>query len=82
MNENACACTQRHVPLPQKLLSQVVAGEEVFLCPTTYFNVASLLDWYRIFGGDVPGSITKHYSKYVRDLTFALSKETPYNENV
>jgi hypothetical protein len=75
MTENTCGCTSRHVPLPHQLLIVPVGDSEVTVCPTTYFNVVALAREYSVFGGPPPGSLTKHFSKFVRDLVFALYQE-------
>lgn len=78
----SCKCVERHVPLPVKTLTMETTEGTVELCPTTFFNVMELLTSYRIYNAPPPGSIQKHYSKYVRELCFALFKENCYNGNV
>lgn len=70
-----CQCVERHVPLPMSY-KQVKVGEDIVqLCPTTYANVRSLLTEFVIRDTVPPGRITKHYSKYVRELCFSIWKE-------
>lgn len=70
-----CKCVQRHVPLPMDL-HMIKVGEEIIpVCPTTYVNVRKLLTEFVIRDTIPPGRITKHYSKYVRELCFRLWKE-------
>lgn len=68
----SCECVERHVPLPQKFMTISVNWFEVVVCPTTYYNVMELITEYRLVGRTPPGSLTKHYSKYVRELAAAL----------
>lgn len=70
-----CLCVQRHVPLPVSYKHVKVGGEVVHLCPTTYANVMELLTEFKVRGTLPPGSVTKHYSKYVRELCLKLWKE-------
>lgn len=68
-----CKCVQRHVPLPQHYY--MITMDEYWVecvCPTTFFNVQQLTAAYAAHDGIPPGSVTKHYSKYVRDLVLAL----------
>ena len=76
MNDSMCSCVQRHVPLPLTY-KQIRRrdGETVVLCPTTYDNVRGLLTGYQMFDGIPPGSTTKHYSRYVRELCLDLWRD-------
>lgn len=75
MREYTCACVQRHVPLPSRHYIINVGGETVYVCPTTFFNVQDLIAAYNVYGDQPPGSVTKHFSKFVRDLCLALFRE-------
>lgn len=70
--ERHCACVQRHVPLPQHYYEIETGEGVVYVCPTTFFNVQQLAASYQLHDGPPPGSITKHYSKFVRELVLAL----------
>ena len=70
-----CECTARHVPLPMTYRYLRMGGEAVVLCPTTFENVMDLLTHFKTHGTLPPGSVTKHYSKYVRDVALRLWKE-------
>lgn len=72
----SCVCVDRHVPLPQKTMRLVTGGTVYDLCPTTYYNVMELITEYRMIGNTPPGSLTKHYSKYVRDLAASCWTDT------
>lgn len=80
MRESICQCVQRHVPLPSRQYIINVEDEIVYVCPTTFFNVQDLIAEYQIYGEIPPGSVTKHFSKFVRDLCLALYRENKYNE--
>lgn len=72
-DERACRCVQRHVPLPQHYyMIDIAEGQVEYVCPTTFFNVQQLAGQYIAYDAPPPGSVTKHYSKYVRDLVFDL----------
>jgi len=71
-----CQCVERHVPLPLSYRQVEVQGEVVQLCPTTYSNVRNLLTEFIKRDSIPPGRITKHYSKYVRELCLNMWKET------
>jgi hypothetical protein len=70
-----CQCVQKHVPLPANYKQLKVKGEVVSLCPTTYENVMDLLTAFKVHATIPPGHVTKHYSKYVREICFSLWKE-------
>lgn len=72
----SCKCVDRHVPLPQKTMRLVTGGVVYDLCPTTYFNVYDLVAEYRVIGNRPPGSLTKHYSKFTRDLAESIWNDT------
>lgn len=68
-----CECVQRHVPLPQHYyMVDTAPGTVVCVCPTTFFNVQQLAAQYVAYDGIPPGSVTKHYSKFVRELVLGL----------
>lgn len=73
--DHECVCVQRHVPLPMALKSLQVGEDVLYLCPTTYANVMDLLTEFRIRDTLPPGRITKHYSKYVREICLRLWKD-------
>lgn len=70
-----CACVEKHVPLPVTYKSLSVAGAGLTVCPTTWYNVMELLTEFRVYDGPPPGRVTKHYSKYVREICLTLWKE-------
>jgi hypothetical protein len=72
-DDRECKCVQRHVPLPQHYyMIDVAEGQVECVCPTTFYNVQQLAAQYVAHDGVPPGAVTKHYSKYVRDLVFDL----------
>jgi len=71
-----CKCVERHVPLPTHYRSLQVGGEVVSLCPTTYENIRDLLMSFQVHDTVPPGKITKHYSKFVREICLRLWKES------
>lgn len=74
-----CVCVEKHVPLPLSTHALKVAGSIVALCPTTYENVMELLTAYRKYGTVPPGRVTKHYSRYVREICLSLWQEHESN---
>lgn len=70
-----CVCVERHVPLPMTERSLQVGQDVVGLCPTTYYNVMDLLVEFKIVDGLPPGRVTKHYSKYVREICLRIWKD-------
>jgi len=62
-----CPCTSKHVPKPVALV-EVAPG--IWLCPTSAVNYNQLLIEYGLHNGCPPGSVTKHYSAYIRGLAF------------
>lgn len=73
---NSCECVERHVPLPVTLRTLQVGPDVVYLCPTTYYNIRDLLTEFEVRSTVPPGSVTKHYSKFVREIVLALWKES------
>lgn len=71
-----CQCSKKHVPLPMSYKYIVVDREVVPLCATTYYNVRELLTSFEVYATLPPGSVTKHYSKFVRELCFRIWKES------
>lgn len=67
---NTCSCVGKHVPLPHKLITMEVDGEDIHLCPTTYHNLLCLKEEYIRFKGVPPGNIRKHYSEFVQKIAF------------
>lgn len=63
-----CECTSKHVPKPVELVYE----SGYWLCPTTAVNLQLLLAEWEAYGGEPPGSVTKHYSEYTRGLAKAL----------
>lgn len=63
-----CKCVIRHTPEPVDLLTRQVNDGTVCLCPTSAHNLDVLLRLYEQRAGSVPGSLTKHFSKYINDL--------------
>lgn len=65
MNVNySCECSTKHVPKPVEFIFM----EGKWLCPTSACNLRTLLlEWDR-YDGEPPGSVTKHYSAFVRAL--------------
>lgn len=70
-----CECVERHVPLPMTYKQVKVEDEVIQLCPTTYANVRELLTEFILRDSLPPGRITKHYSKYVRELCFRIWRD-------
>lgn len=68
MIEYPCECVDRHIPKPVKTIACDAPGGVVWLCPTAEQNLSALLEIYDNRAGEVPGSITKHFGKYIRDL--------------
>ena len=71
-----CECVNRHIPAA--LITEACDTGEgvVWLCPTSAANLRLLLGIYEKRAGNVPGSMTKHFSKYIRDLAYTIySKE-------
>lgn len=71
-----CVCVEKHVPLPVTLKSLRVGNEVVDVCPTTCYNVMELLTSFKLYNGPPPGRITKHYSKYVREICLRIWKDS------
>lgn len=64
-DQASCECCGKHVPLPV-IYFQLENG--LVLCPTTYTNLKELLHEFSKYDTIPPGSIRKHYSKYVQGL--------------
>lgn len=60
-----CPCTGKHVPKPVAL---VEVDRDLWLCPTSAVNFQRLLVEYDTHRGVPPGSVTKHYSAFIRAL--------------
>lgn len=63
-----CRCVTKHIPTPNTLYKEEIGGETVWLCPTTHSNFILLLTLAASEGRMPEGSVTKHYSAYVRGL--------------
>lgn len=70
-----CTCVEKHVPLPTTYRYIKIGKDVVCLCPTTFDNVENLMVAFRLTGAMPPGSVTKHYSKYVREICLRIWKE-------
>lgn len=70
-----CKCVNRHVPTPLRTAERATPRGVVWLCPVADDNLNLLLEIYEKRAGSVPGSMTKHFGKYIRDLA-----ESIYNE--
>lgn len=68
-----CKCTSKHVPNPTKYFSVEFDGHTEYLCPTTALNLEGLLIEYKRYAGEVPGSVLKRYSHFVRRLARDLA---------
>lgn len=68
VGDNTCSCVGKHVPLPHKLY--LLDG--IYVCPTTYHNIMSLLDEYKRAKMVPPGSVRKHYSDFVQQIASRL----------
>ena len=68
MIEYPCQCVARHIPKPVETHPCETPGGVVWLCPTASENLAILVGIYKARSGQVPGSMTKHFGQYVRDL--------------
>lgn len=73
--EYRCYCVGKHVPLPIVYYKIQIGTEIICLCPTTWYNMNKLLTAYRVYGTVPPGSVRKHYSKYVQELVLELWKD-------
>lgn len=63
-----CECANKHVPAPHSLFL-IDYATLIYLCPTTYYNVVSLLGEYETRGWrEPPGNVRKHYSEYVQKI--------------
>ncbi len=67
-----CKCVSKHLPLPLVTYNIKVSDEEIELCPSSFFNLKELLSHYSVENSIPPGAVTKHYSKYVRNLAHDL----------
>ena len=67
-----CNCSSKHVPNPMKLIEISHEGSVWVVCPTFLVNLIDLLEEYDLHNGGVPGRVTKHYGKTVRDLARTL----------
>jgi hypothetical protein len=70
-----CECVEKHVPLPTTYRYIKIKEETVTMCPTTFDNVEQLVLAFKLYGGPPPGSVTKHYSKFVREICLSIWKE-------
>lgn len=75
MIEYPCVCVDRHIPKPLITTACETPGGVVWLCPTSADNLRVLLDIYEKRAGNVPGSLTKHFSKYIRDLAKQIHEQ-------
>ena len=74
----SCPCVSKHVPLPTQfhkhhVIPKYLGGTDtaenlLILCPTTHYNIHSLLQKYARYKGTPPGSVRKHYSDFVQRL--------------
>jgi hypothetical protein len=71
----SCACVEKHVPLPVTTKSLRVGKEVLDICPTSWYNVMELMTAFKMHGTVPPGRVTKHYSRYVREICLRLWKE-------
>lgn len=71
-----CVCVEKHVPLPVTVFRLKVGEETLTVCPTTWYNIEELMVAFKIYNGPPPGRVTKHYSKYVREICLQLWKES------
>lgn len=71
-----CTCVEKHVPLPVTYKSLRVRGQALTICPTSWYNVMELMTEFKVHEGPPPGRVTKHYSKYVREICLELWKES------
>lgn len=67
-----CNCSNKHVPKPHKLIKVDWVGTDVYLCPTSYWNLRSLREQWYLCGGEPPGVVRKHYSEYIQSLAKTL----------
>lgn len=63
-----CNCSNKHVPKTHKLVKLVVNEVDIYLCPTSYYNLVSLREKWKSCDGEPPGSVRKHYSVFVQRL--------------
>jgi hypothetical protein len=66
-----CNCSNKHVPKPHKLFKVEIGDSMYHLCPTSYYNLTSLLEKWESCNGEPPGSVRKHYSDFVQGLAKA-----------
>jgi hypothetical protein len=71
-DEVYCPCSKKHVPDPQYVMGLDNGGGSLYLCPTAMINLASLLKEYQTAGGKPPGSVTKHYGRFVRKVAATI----------
>lgn len=65
---NTCNCTNKHVPKSHKLFRLDIDDASFYLCPTSFYNVVTLLEHWNKLGKEPPGSTRKHFSSYVQRL--------------
>lgn len=65
-NFHTCACSGKHVPKPLTLYLMAIGADTVAICPTSYENVQEFTRALK--RGYVPGSVRKHFSKYIQEL--------------
>lgn len=66
--KNKCLCVTKHVPLPIRVVEIEVNEEKIYLCPTSFNNMARLRELYQKHGGRPPGNLRKHFSDYIQNL--------------
>lgn len=67
-SNNICKCSGKHVPAPHRLYCLAGEGVVVYVCPTSYWNLVSLMEEFVCYDGNPPGSVQKHYSGFVKSL--------------
>ena len=71
-SNEVCTCSNKHVPNPMKWIEIYYGDQRRVVCPTFFVNLIDLLEEYDLCNGVVPGRVTKHYGKDVRDLARTL----------
>jgi len=67
-SNNICRCSGKHVPSPHRLYCLERDDVVVYVCPTAYWNLVALMEEFIHHDGNPPGSVQKHYSKFVKTL--------------
>ncbi len=72
-DKETCKCVGKHIPKSNKIYRIDYAAGRIFVCPTALANFHALEVEYVKYDGNPPGSVRKHFSKFVRDLYLLLT---------